>query len=162
ACSKVGIPVISDGGIKYSGDITKALAAGADTVMLGGLLAGTEEAPGKTIFMYNRRFKQYRGMGSVSAMELGSKDRYMQSAIIDKGKFVPEGIEGMVPYKGRLSEVLYQLMGGIKSGMGYCGARNIEELKKKAEFTRISYAGLQESHPHDVTITDEAPNYSRI
>lgn len=162
ACSKVGIPLISDGGIKYSGEITKSLAAGADSVMLGGLLAGTEEAPGKTIFMYNRRFKQYRGMGSVSAMELGGKDRYFQSQIIDKGKFVPEGIEGIVPFKGRLSEVLYQLIGGIKSGMGYCGARNIAELKKKTEFTKISYAGLQESHPHDITITDEAPNYSRI
>ncbi len=161
ACSKVGIPLISDGGIKYSGDITKALAAGADSVMLGGLFSGTEEAPGKTIFMYNRKFKQYRGMGSLSAMELGGKDRYFQSEIIDKGKFVPEGIEGIVPFKGKLSEVIHQLTGGIKSGMGYCGAKNIAELKKKAEFTRISYSGLQESHPHDVTITDEAPNYSR-
>ncbi|MBU2476007.1 IMP dehydrogenase [Candidatus Micrarchaeota archaeon] len=160
ACSKVGIPLISDGGVKYSGDITKALAAGADSVMLGGLLAGTEEAPGKTIFLYNRKFKSYRGMGSVSAMELGGKDRYFQSAVMDRGKFVPEGIEGMVPFKGKLSEVIYQMVGGIKSGMGYCGAKNILELKKKAEFTRISSASLKESHPHDITITDEAPNYS--
>ncbi|MFH1895242.1 MAG: IMP dehydrogenase [archaeon] len=162
ACTKTGIPLISDGGIKYSGDITKALAAGADSVMLGGLLAGTEETPGKTIFMYSRRFKQYRGMGSVSAMELGGKDRYFQSGITDREKFVPEGIEGIVPFKGKLSEVIYQLMGGIKSGMGYCGAKNIAELKTKAEFTKISYASLQESHPHDITITEEAPNYSRM
>ena len=162
ACSKVGIPLISDGGIKYSGDITKAIAAGADAVMLGGLFAGTEEAPGKTIFLHNRKFKQYRGMGSVNAMELGGKDRYFQASVMDRGKFVPEGIEGMVPFKGKLSEVIYQLMGGLKSGMGYCGARNIAELKKKAEFTRITFAGLQESHPHDITITEEAPNYSRL
>jgi IMP dehydrogenase len=162
ACLKVGIPLISDGGIKYSGDITKALAAGASAVMLGGIFAGTEEAPGKTIFMYNRKFKQYRGMGSVSAMELGGNERYFQTGVMERGKFVPEGIEGMVPFKGKLSEVIYQLIGGIKSGMGYCGAKNIPELQKKAEFTRISFAGLKESHPHDVTITEEAPNYSRI
>ncbi len=161
ACRQVDIPLVSDGGIKYSGDITKALAAGANTVMVGSLFAGTEESPGKTIFMYNRRFKQYRGMGSVSAMELGGKDRYFQSSIVDRGKFVPEGIEGIVPFKGKLSEVIYQLTGGIKSGLGYCGAKNIEEIQKKAEFTRISFASLQESHPHNITITDEAPNYSR-
>ncbi len=162
AASKTGIPLISDGGVKYSGDITKALAAGADSVMLGSLFAGTDESPGKTIFMYNRKFKKYRGMGSVSAMELGGKDRYFQSDIMQRGKFVPEGIEGIVPFKGKLSEVIYQLTGGIQSGMGYCGAKNIAELKQKAEFTRITASGLQESHPHDVTITDEAPNYSRL
>ncbi len=153
-----GVPVIADGGIRYSGDITKAIAAGADCVMLGSLFAGCEETPGKTIFFNNRKFRQYRGMGSIGAMQLGSKDRYAQEHVKQKEKLVPEGIEGMVPYKGHVSEVVFQLMGGLRSGMGLVGARNIHELKK-AKMILISSASLKESHPHDIRITEEAPNY---
>lgn len=156
--SPAKIPVIADGGIRYSGDIVKAIVAGADSVMIGSLFAGCEETPGKTIYMYNRKFKQYRGMGSLGAMTQGSAERYFQVPA-DRGKLVPEGIEGIVPYRGAISEVVFQLAGGLRSGMGYSGARNILELKK-AELIRITAAGIQESHPHNVTITDEAPNYS--
>nr|WP_272947406.1 IMP dehydrogenase [Tepidanaerobacter syntrophicus] len=156
--AKYGIPIIADGGIKYSGDIVKAIAAGADSVMLGSLFAGTEESPGEIEIYSGRSFKVYRGMGSIGAMEHGSKDRYFQEHM---KKLVPEGIEGRVPYKGPLSETVYQLLGGLRAGMGYCGAKNIEELKK-AKFIRITESGLKESHPHDVYITKEAPNYSQI
>jgi len=155
-----GVCVIADGGIRFSGDVVKAIAAGADTVMIGSLLAGTEEAPGEVIIYEGRKFKSYRGMGSLEAMEDGSKDRYFQDVEDDVKKLVPEGISGRVPYKGLVSEVLYQLTGGLKAGMGYCGAKNIEKLKT-AKFVKITSAGWQESHPHDVTITREAPNYSR-
>ncbi|ADG04789.1 IMP dehydrogenase [Kyrpidia tusciae] len=151
------IPIIADGGIKYSGDITKAIAAGADTVMIGSLLAGTEESPGEIEIYQGRSFKVYRGMGSLGAMKEGSKDRYFQE---DAKKLVPEGIEGRVPYRGPLSETVYQLIGGLRAGMGYCGVRNIHELKEDTRFIRITAAGLRESHPHDVQITKEAPNYS--
>jgi IMP dehydrogenase len=154
------VKVIADGGIRFSGDITKALAAGADTVMIGSLLAGTEEAPGEVILYEGRKFKTYRGMGSLEAMDDGSKDRYFQDAEDDIKKLVPEGISGRVPFKGTVAEVLYQLVGGLKAGMGYCGARTIEKLKS-ARFIKITAAGVHESHPHDVTITREAPNYSR-
>ena len=154
-----GVPVIADGGIRYSGDIVKALAAGANSVMAGGLLAGVEESPGETILYQGRKFKSYRGMGSVEAMQQGSKDRYFQDVEDDIKKLVPEGIAARVPYKGTLYEILYQLVGGLRAGMGYCGAKNIEMLQQ-AKFTRISTAGVQESHPHDVSITSEAPNYS--
>lgn len=153
---KYGVPIIADGGIKYSGDITKAIAAGADVVMLGNLLAGTEESPGEVIIFQGRSFKVYRGMGSLSAMAAGSSDRYFQE---NEQKLVPEGIEGRVPYKGPVSETIFQLVGGLRAGMGYCGAANIGDLKIKARFMQISNAGLVESHPHDVTITSEAPNY---
>ncbi len=153
------IPVIADGGIRYSGDIVKGLAAGANSVMLGGLFAGVEESPGETILFQGRKFKSYRGMGSIEAMQQGSKDRYFQDMEADIKKLVPEGIAARVPYKGNLDEVLFQLTGGLRAGMGYCGANNIEMLQK-AKFTRISNAGVNESHPHDVTITREAPNYS--
>ncbi|MGB9840084.1 IMP dehydrogenase [Thermovenabulum sp.] len=156
--AKFGVPIIADGGIKYSGDIVKAIAAGADSVMIGGLFAGTEESPGEIEIYKGRSFKVYRGMGSIGAMEEGSKDRYFQE---DSKKFVPEGVEGRVPYRGPLSEIVYQLVGGLRAGMGYCGARNIEELKK-AKFIRITSAGLKESHPHDVYITKEAPNYTQF
>lgn len=155
-----GVPVIADGGIRFSGDIVKALAAGADSVMLGSLLAGTDEAPGEMIIYEGRKFKSYRGMGSLEAMEVGSKDRYFQDVEDDIKKLVPEGISGRVPFKGLVSEVLYQMVGGLKAGMGYCGAKNIEALKK-ARFVKITSAGVTESHPHDVAITREAPNYSR-
>jgi IMP dehydrogenase len=155
-----GVKVIADGGIRFSGDIVKALAAGADSVMIGSLLAGTEEAPGDVIIFEGRRFKSYRGMGSIEAMEDGSKDRYFQDVEDDIKKLVPEGISGRVPFKGSVSEVLYQLVGGLRAGMGYCGAKNLEKLKN-AKFVKITAAGVQESHPHDVTITREAPNYSR-
>lgn len=155
-----GVPVIADGGIRFSGDIVKALAAGADSVMLGSLLAGTDEAPGEMIIYEGRKFKSYRGMGSLEAMEVGSKDRYFQDVEDDIKKLVPEGISGRVPFKGLVSEVLYQMVGGLKAGMGYCGAKNIEALKK-AKFVKITSAGVTESHPHDVAITREAPNYSR-
>ncbi|MBO8475519.1 MAG: IMP dehydrogenase [Bacteroidetes bacterium] len=155
-----GIPLIADGGLRYSGDVVKALAAGGSCVMIGSLVAGTEEAPGDTIIFNGRKFKSYRGMGSLEAMENGSKDRYFQSGTQDVKKLVPEGIAGRVPYKGTLCEVIYQLVGGLRSGMGYCGAANIEQLHN-AKFTRITNAGVMESHPHDVTITSEAPNYSR-
>jgi len=152
-----GIPVIADGGIKFSGDITKAIAAGANLVMLGSLLAGTEESPGETELYQGRRFKVYRGMGSMGAMALGSKDRYFQE---DSKKFVPEGVEGRVPFKGGLSDTIYQLVGGLRAGMGYCGAKTIEDLKENSRFVKITGAGLAESHPHDIYITKEAPNYS--
>ncbi len=151
-----GIPVIADGGIRYSGDMVKALAAGANAVMLGSLLAGTEESPGREIIIGGRKFKVYRGMGSVAALQKGISDRYGK---LGKGKLVPEGVEAAVPYKGRVEEVIFQLVGGLKSGMGYVGARNIEELHKRAKFIRITSAGLRESHPHDVNIISEAPNY---
>jgi IMP dehydrogenase len=159
AASKHGIPIIADGGIRYSGDVAKALAAGADAVMIGSLFAGTEESPGETILFEGRTFKLYRGMGSIEAMRRGGKERYFQEHQRDIRKFVPEGIEGRVPYKGKLSELVYQLVGGLKSGMGISGARNIKEFPQKAEFLIITYAGLRESHPHDVIITKEAPNY---
>ncbi len=156
--AKAGIPIIADGGIKYSGDIVKAIAGGADAVMIGSLLAGTDESPGEYIIYNGRRFKSYRGMGSIGAMKLGSRERYFQDNA-EAGKLVAEGIEGMVPYKGPLSEFIFQLTGGLRSGMGYCGAENIAALKEKAEFIQISGAGLKESHPHDVNITKESPNY---
>ena len=159
AAKGTDVKIISDGGIKYSGDIVKAIAAGADAVMIGSMLAGCEETPGKIIYMNSRKYKQYRGMGSIGAMERGSKDRYFQSEVTQANKFVPEGIEGVVPYKGTIAEVIYQLTGGIRSGMGLTGAGTIAELKKK-QMIRITEAGLKESHPHDVTITEEAPNYS--
>ncbi len=152
-----GIPVIADGGIKYSGDITKAIAAGADVVMMGSLLAGCEESPGEFEIYQGRRFKVYRGMGSLAAMEKGSKDRYFQTG---SKKLVPEGVEGRVPYKGSLSDTVFQLLGGLRSGMGYCGTKTIPELKENGKFIRITGAGLKESHPHDIYITKEAPNYS--
>lgn len=158
--SKYGIPVIADGGLRYSGDIVKALAAGGDSVMMGSMLAGVEESPGETIIYNGRKFKAYRGMGSIEAMQAGSKDRYFQSETCDASKFVPEGIVARVPYKGTLNETVYQLIGGLRSGMGYCGAKDIETLHD-AKFVRITSAGVIENHPHDVTITKEAPNYSK-
>ncbi len=157
---KYNIPVIADGGIKYSGDIAKAIAAGADTIMLGSLLAGCEESPGENEIYQGRQFKVYRGMGSLAAMAKGSKDRYFQSATSNNKKLVPEGVEGRVPYKGAVSDTIFQLLGGLRSGMGYCGAHNIQELKDNGKFVRITGAGLKESHPHDIYITKEAPNYS--
>ena len=154
---KYGIPVIADGGIKYSGDIVKAIAAGGRVVMLGSMLAGCEEAPGEMEVYQGRRFKVYRGMGSLGAMQKGSKDRYFQS---NNKKLVPEGVEGRVPFRGAVSETIYQMMGGLRSGMGYCGAHNIEELRTNSKFVRITSAGLKESHPHDIYITKEAPNYT--
>ena len=160
ALEGTGVPLIADGGLRYSGDVVKALAAGGYSVMIGSLVAGTEEAPGDTIIFNGRKFKSYRGMGSLEAMENGSKDRYFQSTTTDVKKLVPEGIAARVPYKGTLYEVIYQLVGGLRAGMGYCGAHNIMELHN-AKFTRITNAGVLESHPHDVAITSEAPNYSR-
>ena len=160
ALKGTGVPLIADGGLRYSGDIVKALAAGGSSVMIGSLVAGTEESPGETIIFNGRKFKSYRGMGSLEAMENGSKDRYFQSETKDVKKLVPEGIAGRVPYKGTVQEVIYQLSGGLRSGMGYCGAPNIERLHD-AKFTRITNAGVMESHPHDISITSEAPNYSR-
>ena len=160
ALKGTGVPLIADGGIRYSGDIVKAIAAGADTVMVGSLFAGVEESPSDTIILNGRKFKSYRGMGSLEAMQKGSKDRYFQDVEDDVKKFVPEGIVAQVPYKGTLAEVFYQLIGGLRAGMGYCGAADIAELKK-AEFVKITSAGMVESHPHDVAITSEAPNYSR-
>jgi IMP dehydrogenase len=156
-----GIPVFADGGIRYSGDIIKAIAAGADSIMAGSLFAGVEESPGDTIIYNGRKFKAYRGMGSIEAMQQGSKDRYYQDVEDDIKKLVPEGIEARVPFKGNLSEVIYQMTGGLRAGMGYLGASNIPDLKKNAKFVRITNSGIIESHPHDVTITREAPNYSR-
>ncbi len=156
AAVKYNIPIIADGGIKYSGDIAKAIAAGADVVMLGNLFAGTDESPGETVILQGRSYKIYRGMGSMGAMVQGSSDRYFQE---DAQKLVPEGIEGRVPYKGAASETIFQLIGGLRAGMGYCGVRNLEEMKTKTSFIQISNAGLRESHPHDITITQEAPNY---
>lgn len=160
ALKKKGVPVIADGGIRFSGDIAKAIVGGADSIMIGSLLAGTEEAPGEVIIYEGRKFKSYRGMGSLEAMDEGSKDRYFQDAEDDIKKLVPEGIVGRVPYKGKVSEVIYQLIGGLRAGMGYCGAKDIRSLQK-ARFVKITAAGVRESHPHDVTITREAPNYSR-
>ncbi len=155
-----GVPVIADGGIRYTGDIPKAIAAGADTVMLGSLLAGTKESPGETIIFEGRKFKSYRGMGSIEAMQKGSKDRYFQDVEDDVKKLVPEGIVGRVPYKGEVYETMHQFIGGLRAGMGYCGSKNIEE-QKQARFVRITSSGIAESHPHNVTITKESPNYSR-
>ena len=152
-----GIPVIADGGIKYSGDITKAIAAGANVCMMGSLFAGTDEATGDFELYQGRKYKVYRGMGSIAAMENGSKDRYFQE---NAKKLVPEGVEGRVAYKGSVEDTVFQLIGGLRSGMGYCGAHNIPELHEKAEFVKISAASLKESHPHDIHITKEAPNYS--
>lgn len=156
-----GVPVIADGGIRYTGDIVKAISAGADSVMLGSLLAGTEESPGETIIYEGRKYKAYRGMGSIDAMKAGSKDRYFQDVEDDVQKLVPEGIVGRVDYKGSLAEVMYQFIGGLRAGMGYCGSKDILSLKENAQFVRITSAGVIESHPHDVTITRESPNYSR-
>jgi len=156
-----GVPVIADGGVRYTGDIPKAIAAGADSVMLGSLLAGTKESPGETIIYEGRKFKSYRGMGSVEAMQAGSKDRYFQDVEEDIKKLVPEGIVGRVPYKGELYESMQMFIGGLRAGMGYCGAKNIAELQDNAKFVKITASGIRESHPHDVTITKESPNYSR-
>jgi IMP dehydrogenase len=160
AGKKAGVPIIADGGIRYTGDIVKAIAAGADSVMAGGIFAGTDESPGETIIYEGRKFKSYRGMGSVEAMQEGSKDRYFQDVEDDIKKLVPEGIVGRVPFKGSVQEVMYQYIGGLRAGMGYCGAKNIKALQQ-AQFVRITNAGMQESHPHDVMITKESPNYSR-
>jgi IMP dehydrogenase len=159
ALAKLDVRIVSDGGVKYSGDVTKAIAAGAHTVMIGSLFAGTDEAPGEIILYQGRSYKVYRGMGSVGAMRVGSKDRYFQSDVTADAKLVPEGIEGRVPYRGSLSQSMYQLIGGLRSGMGYCGCRNIAELHNKARFIKITQMGLRESHVHDVIITKEAPNY---
>jgi IMP dehydrogenase len=162
AAHQAGIPIIADGGVKYSGDVTKAIAAGASCVMIGSLFAGTEESPGESILFQGRSFKSYRGMGSIAAMAAGSGDRYAQEATVARGevtKLVPEGIEGRVPYKGLLADLVDQLVGGLRSGMGYCGCASIEELQTKGRFIRITAAGLRESHVHDVIITKEAPNY---
>jgi len=154
------VPIIADGGIKYSGDVVKALAAGASSVMMGSMLAGTEESPGESILAEGRRYKMIRGMGSMSAMQDGSADRYFQDGELSPSKMVPEGIEGRVPYRGPVADVLYQMVGGLRSGMGYCGVADLAGLQRDVEFLRITTAGLRESHPHDVTITREAPNYS--
>lgn len=159
ACSEAYVPLIADGGIRYSGDIVKALASGADAVMIGSLFAGTEESPGETVLYMGRQYKQYRAMGSVGAMREGARDRYFQEHIVTDTKLVPEGVEGRVPYKGPLSELIHQLVGGVRAGMGLCGAANLEELRTKAQFVRQTSSGLRESHPHDVIITEEAPNY---
>lgn len=164
-CAKVArkhnIPIIADGGIKFSGDVAKAIGSGADVVMIGGLLAGTEEAPGEKIIYQGRSYKVYRGMGSLGAMQKGSKDRYFQNDVSQADKLVPEGIEGRVPFKGSAAATLYQLVGGLRAGMGYCGAANIQEMIEKTQFVRMTGAGLKESHPHDIIITKEAPNYTR-
>ncbi len=160
AAAKYGIPVIADGGVKQSGDVTKAIAAGASSVMIGSLFAGLKESPGQLVIYKGRQFKEYRGMGSLGAMVKGSAERYGQSSSTEAAKLVPEGVEGRVPYRGTLSEFVYQLVGGLRAGMGYCGARNIEELMEKGRFVRISPASVTESHPHDIQITKEAPNYS--
>ena len=167
SCAKVAdkydIPIIADGGIRHSGDITKAIAAGASSVMIGSLFAGLEESPGQLVIYKGRQFKEYRGMGSLGAMVRGSAERYGQGItqkVVQKDKLVPEGVEGRVPYRGTLSDFVYQLVGGLRAGMGYCGARNIEELRKNARFVRQSKASVTESHPHDIQITKEAPNYS--
>lgn len=157
---KHGIPIIADGGVRFSGDITKAIAAGASVVMIGGLFAGVAESPGEVILYQGRTFKVYRGMGSLGAMVRGSKERYRQGSITDGGKLVPEGVEGRVPFKGNLSAFVYQLVGGLRSGMGYCGTKTIEELRKDATFIRVTSASVRESHPHDIAITQESPNYS--
>ncbi|HPX98174.1 MAG TPA: IMP dehydrogenase, partial [Thermotogota bacterium] len=158
ASRELDLPIIADGGIRYSGDVAKAIAAGASTVMIGSIFAGAEEAPGETIIYDGRKFKAYRGMGSIGAMQAGSSDRYFQSGV-NSEKLVPEGVEGMLPFKGRVSDIVYQLCGGLRSGMGYCGAKNIAELQRNARFVKISPAGMKESHPHDISITKESPNY---
>ena len=155
----MGIPIIADGGIKQTGDVPKAIASGAHIVMIGGLFAGVKESPGEMILFEGRSFKSYRGMGSITAMQLGSKDRYFQDVENDIAKLVPEGIEGRVPYKGPLKDTIYQLLGGLRAAMGYCGTKNIDELRNNTKFIKITSAGLKESHPHDVIITKEAPNY---
>jgi IMP dehydrogenase len=160
AADPAGVPVIADGGIRHSGDITKALAAGASSCMMGSLFAGLDESPGETVIHMGRRYKTYRGMGSMGAMIAGSGDRYGQGGVKDRGKLVPEGVEGRVPYRGHLSEFVYQLVGGVRAGMGYCGTKSIDELRKNARFCRVSAASMAESHPHDIQITKEAPNYS--
>ena len=160
ALKGTGIPLIADGGLRYSGDVVKALAAGGYSVMIGSLVAGTEESPGDTIIFNGRKFKSYRGMGSLEAMENGSKDRYFQSGTADVKKLVPEGVEGRVAYKGLVEDTVFQLIGGLRSGMGYCGAKDVETLKETGKFVKISAASLKESHPHDIHITKEAPNYS--
>jgi IMP dehydrogenase len=159
AAHKLGVSVIADGGIKYSGDIVKAIAAGADTVMLGSLLAGLEESPGEVVLYEGRRFKEYRGMGSLGAMQGYGRDRYASAQSTSGGKLVPEGIEGRVPFKGNLHDYVYQLIGGLRSGMGYAGAKDLDDLRSQTRLMRITNAGLVESHPHDVIITKEAPNY---
>jgi IMP dehydrogenase len=159
ATAESGVPIIADGGVKFSGDVVKALAAGASSVMIGSLFAGTDESPGELILRQGRSFKAYRGMGSIGAMKEGSRDRYFQDQEAQSEKLVPEGIEGMVPYKGPLSAMIQQLVGGLRAGMGYCGTGTIKDLQQKARFVRISSAGLKESHVHDVIITKEAPNY---
>ena len=157
AAKEYDIPIIADGGIKYSGDVTKALAAGGNAVMMGSLFAGTEESPGEELYVEGRKFKTYRGMGSLGAMSSGSSDRYFQS---ETKKYVPEGVEGRVPFKGKVGDIIYQLIGGVKSGMGYCGAANLESLRENTQFVKVTQASLQENHPHNITITREAPNYS--
>ena len=157
--AKHNIPVIADGGIKYSGDFVKAIAAGAESIMVGSLFAGTDETPGQVVLLQGRSYKQYRGMGSLGAMSRGSKDRYAQSDVEDAGKLVPEGIEGRVPHRGPLSNVVYQLVGGLRAGMGYTGCKTIAELRSNAKFVRQTAQGLKESHVHDVVVTEEAPNY---
>jgi IMP dehydrogenase len=157
--AKAGIPLIADGGIKFSGDIVKAIAAGADVVMIGSLFAGTDETPGEIVLYEGRSFKSYRGMGSIEAMKEGSKDRYGQAEVEEDAKLVAEGIEGRVPYKGRVSDSIYQLIGGLRAGLGYCGTRTLDELKENGRFMMVTAAALRESHPHDVIITKEAPNY---
>jgi IMP dehydrogenase len=156
---KTGVPVISDGGIRHSGDITKAIVAGASTVMIGSLFAGLEESPGEKMFYKGRTFKTYRGMGSLGAMVVGGASRYAQAGVQESWKLVPEGVEGRVPYKGRLADYVYQLVGGLKAGMHYCGAVNVASLREKAKFIRVTQASLAESHPHNIAITKEAPNY---
>jgi IMP dehydrogenase len=157
--AKAGIPLIADGGIKFSGDIVKAIAAGADVVMIGSLFAGTDETPGEIVLFEGRSFKSYRGMGSIEAMKEGSKDRYGQDDVVEDSKLVAEGIEGRVPYKGRVSDSIFQLIGGLRAGLGYCGTRTLDDLRKEGRFMMVTAAGLRESHPHDVIITKEAPNY---
>jgi IMP dehydrogenase len=162
ACSvaePAGVPIIADGGIRHSGDITKALAAGASCAMMGSLFAGLDESPGELVIHQGRRYKTYRGMGSMGAMIAGSGDRYGQAGVRERGKLVPEGVEGRVPYRGPLGDFVYQLVGGLRAGMGYCGTKNIEQLRKSAKFCRVSAASVTESHPHDITITKESPNY---
>ena len=160
AAKEYGVPIIADGGIKYSGDIVKALAAGGNAVMLGSMFAGTDEAPGETEIFQGRKFKTYRGMGSIAAMKKGSSDRYFQGSVNEANKLVPEGIEGRVAYKGAVADIVFQMLGGIRSGMGYVGASDLHSLRENAQFIEMSGAGLKESHPHDVQITNEAPNYS--
>lgn len=160
AAEKYDVPIIADGGIRYSGDIVKALAAGASSVMLGSLFAGCDETPGRTVFLNNRKFKQYRGMGSLGAMQQGSKERYFQGEVNEASKLVPEGVEGLVPYKGLLGEMVFQMLGGLRSGMGMVGAKDIETLRKNTKWVKITAAGVKESHPHDLIITEESPNYS--